>query len=52
MGAKFSHADTKEILTVYKEKLDSCVKCGKCETNCPQSIKIREELEKIEKIVK
>lgn len=52
MGAKFSHADTKERLTVYKEKLDSCVKCGKCETNCPQSIKIREELEKIEKIVK
>ena len=27
---------------------EDCVKCGKCETNCPQSIKIREELEKIE----
>lgn len=27
-----------------------CIKCGKCESVCPQHIKIRENLEKIAKI--
>lgn len=51
MGGKESYWDTKEKLEVYRGKIEKCVKCGKCEKNCPQSIKIREYLEKIEKII-
>ncbi len=50
MGAKISRAETKEHFMPYREKITACMKCGKCERNCPQSIKIREKLEKIEKI--
>ncbi len=28
-------------------KADKCIKCGKCEALCPQKIKIREDLEKL-----
>ena len=49
LGAKTSRQETKEELAVYGEIISKCVKCGKCETNCPQCIKIREELEKIKK---
>lgn len=31
-----------------KEKPQNCVKCGKCEKKCPQKIKIREDLEKLQ----
>ena len=34
-----------------KKKAVECVKCGACERVCPQHIKIREELEKIAKIL-
>lgn len=32
-----------------EEKAHKCIKCGKCEQVCPQQIKIREDLEKLEK---
>ena len=50
LGAKISNSEAKEKLMPYNESITKCVKCGKCEKNCPQSIKIREELEKIGKI--
>ena len=50
LGAKISRGEAKEQLAPYRESVDSCVKCGRCEGNCPQSIKIREELEKISKL--
>ena len=51
-GAKISRDEAKEQLMPNEEKLSLCIKCGKCESNCPQGIKIREKLEKIEKIIK
>ena len=51
IGAKISRAQAKDTLTAYSENISQCVKCGRCEKNCPQSIKIRDELERIEKIV-
>ena len=30
-----------------ESKAISCVKCGKCEKLCPQSIRIREKLEEV-----
>lgn len=30
-----------------EQRSDKCVKCGKCETHCPQGIAIRQELEKV-----
>ena len=30
-----------------KERADKCVECGKCESHCPQAIKIREELKNV-----
>ena len=32
-----------------KKFANACIKCGKCEAACPQHIKIRDELEKVEK---
>jgi len=29
------------------ERADKCVECGKCESHCPQAIKIREELKNV-----
>lgn len=31
------------------EKAKNCIKCGKCETHCPQKISIRADLEKVQK---
>ncbi len=50
-GAKISRNEAKEKLEEYREKITACVKCGKCEGTCPQNIKIRDELEKAEKIL-
>lgn len=33
------------------KKAAECIKCGKCEEVCPQHISIREELEKVSKII-
>ena len=52
MGAKISRSEAKELLAPFGEKITSCIKCGKCEKNCPQAIKIREELEKIGKLIR
>jgi len=49
IGAKTSRTQTKEKLALYSENMSHCIKCGKCEKNCPQNIKIRENLERIEK---
>lgn len=32
-----------------EEKAKSCVKCGKCEKECPQKISIRDDLERVQK---
>lgn len=31
-------------------RADKCVQCGKCETHCPQQIKIREELSNVQEL--
>ena len=51
LGAKISHSEAKELLSPYRENITACINCGKCEKNCPQGIKIKEELEKIGKLV-
>lgn len=45
-------ATEKELKEKYnsvgdKERADKCVECGKCESHCPQAIKIREELKNV-----
>ena len=45
-------ATEKELKARYnsvgdKERADKCVECGKCESHCPQVIKIREELKNV-----
>jgi len=52
MGAKISRSEAKERLIAFGDKISECLKCGKCEDNCPQNIKIRENLERIERIAK
>ncbi len=46
-GAKISRMEAGEKLAPYREKIEACIQCGRCEGNCPQSIQIREKLEKI-----
>lgn len=49
----FATPDTeKELKARYssvreEERASKCVECGKCETHCPQAIKIREELKNV-----
>ncbi len=50
LAAKISRSETKKNLMPYADGITNCIKCGRCESNCPQSIKIREELEKIKKL--
>ncbi len=50
MGAKISRTEAKKQFAPFVEKIEACIKCGKCESNCPQNIKIREELERIGRI--
>ena len=49
-GAKTSRSETKKLLAKHRDSIAKCVKCGKCEKNCPQSISIREHIEKIGKL--
>jgi len=42
----------KSLKSIYsvvseKERADKCVECGKCESHCPQAIKIRQELKNV-----
>jgi len=50
IGAEISRSEAKEELAEYREKITQCIKCGKCESNCPQNIEIRDALEKIDKL--
>ena len=38
------------IFVDVSEKPDKCVECGKCESHCPQGIKIRQELKNVKKL--
>lgn len=58
---KYFHLDTeknrKEIKSMYhmgfnnEEMASACVKCGICETHCPQHLQIRDLLEKVKNIL-
>lgn len=51
-GARASHWETKDRARQYRDIIEKCVSCGKCETNCPQSIKIREWMPEMAKMAK
>ena len=34
-----------------RKRADQCIKCGKCEEACPQHIKIRENLEEVQRVL-
>lgn len=34
-----------------KTRADNCIKCGKCEKACPQQLKIRDDLERVAKLI-
>ncbi len=36
-----------QVLTAHKGKASDCIKCGQCESVCPQHLNIRDELESI-----
>ena len=50
LSAKISKNQLKNEIKVFRE-IDKCIKCGKCESNCPQGIKIREHIKKINEII-
>lgn len=39
-----------QILSKISAPASQCIECGKCEQHCPQSITIREELKKVDKL--
>jgi predicted aldo/keto reductase-like oxidoreductase len=50
LATKETEGDLKaqyNTIVEVSEKADKCVECGKCETHCPQGIKIRQELKKV-----
>lgn len=49
--AKEDKDKTKETILSFTPSVSSCTLCGKCETVCPQNIKIRENLKKVTKIL-
>ncbi len=50
LGVQITKDNLKE--RIEGKGLEKCIKCGNCETNCPQGIKIREEFENVENILK
>ncbi|MDS0524848.1 aldo/keto reductase [Clostridium sp. SHJSY1] len=51
----FSPIAEKELKNRYNmipttERAENCVECGKCESHCPQAIKIREELKNVREL--
>ena len=48
LAAKITKSEAKAEMP-NEPTAGDCIKCGKCEKNCPQSIGIREQLEKIAK---
>lgn len=50
LTAKISRSEAQKRLLTEDSKLDTCIECGKCEKNCPQSIKIREQFKKIKSL--
>ena len=51
LGAEISRDENKSRLLKYKDEIQKCIGCAKCEGNCPQGIKIKEHMEKFKKIV-
>lgn len=51
LGAKISRGQALELLTPYKESIEKCISCKKCESVCPQKINIAGNIEKIRKIL-
>ena len=48
LGGKITKSEAKAEMP-SEHTAGDCIKCGKCEKNCPQSINIREQIEKIAK---
>ena len=48
--AKISREELAARIAAQTPSITECVNCGKCETVCPQNIKIRERLQKLTKL--
>ncbi len=46
-GARFRYMQTLGFLSVQPANASLCTECGKCESHCPQTIAIRQELKKV-----
>lgn len=50
LSAKITSTEAKKSFPKEKGTVNDCIKCGKCEKNCPQGIKIKEQIERISKM--
>lgn len=50
LSAKITGAEAKNSFPKDKATSLDCIKCGKCEKNCPQSISIKQHIERISKM--
>ena len=48
--ARVTKKDTRTKLASFEIKADDCIECGNCESICPQSIEIRQRLQKLAKL--